>query len=274
MILDPTKIARYVNKANVVTAAWRGLFNALPTKHAVILAMAVAEFETHLGDAGGSWKGERNWGAVHKRSLTHAEASTLSSQGISPMGGDAAVASARAVVSPTAPDEALHVDDSPNGKYFVWFWAFPNHVEAAKKFLSTLIANRPGVRSVIDAGSADDVERAMYQSKYFSGVHKGDDEANIGDYAKNVAAKALAIESALSTAGWDPEHAGQPLEDPATATVLANLAEQKAVEVSRASHGAVPIVLVGLLVGGVGFALMQLARRSSDAPSTEARLAS
>ena len=82
MILDPTKIARYVNKANIVTAAWRGLFSAVPTKHAVILAMAVAEFETHLGDAGGSWKGEHNWGAVHKRSLTQAEAATLSSHSI------------------------------------------------------------------------------------------------------------------------------------------------------------------------------------------------
>jgi hypothetical protein len=52
VILDPTKIARYVNKANIVTAAWRALFGAVPTKHSVILAMAVAEFETHLGDAG------------------------------------------------------------------------------------------------------------------------------------------------------------------------------------------------------------------------------
>ena len=266
MILDPVAIARYVNKANIVTAAWRGLFNVVPTKHAVILAMAVAEFETHLGDAGGSWKGEHNWGAVHKRSLTQAEAATLSSNGIVPTGGDAAVASARAVVAPTAPDEALHVDDSPNGKYFVWFWAFPNHVEAAKKYLTTLIANRPGVRSVIDAGTASDVATAMYQSKYYSGVHKGDDAANISDYAKNVAAKALAIESALSMAGWDPERAGEPLEDPSTVSVLASIAEQKAAQVSRASHGAAPILLLGLVLGGLGFGLMQLAKHT---PATE-----
>lgn len=269
MILDPTKIARYVNKANIVTAAWRALFGVVPTKHAVILAMAVAEFETHLGDAGGSWKGEHNWGAVHKRSLTQAEAAALSSHAISPNGGDAAVASARAVVPQTALDEALHIDDSPNGKYFVWFWAFPNHVEAAKKFLATLILNRPGVRNVIDNGTAGDVARAMYQSKYFSGVHKGDDEANIGDYAKNVATKALAIESALSTAGWDPAHAGPPLEDPSTVSVLAGIAEQKASEVSQASHGAVPVLLLGLLLGGVGFGLMQLARKRPT-PTTEA----
>jgi hypothetical protein len=268
MILDPTKIARYVNKANVVTAAWRSLFNALPTKHAVILSMAVAEFETHLGDAGGSWKGEHNWGAVHKRSLTQAEASTLSSHSIVPTGGEAAVASARSVVTPTAPDEALHIDDSPNGKYFVWFWAFPNHVEAAKKYLTTLIANRPGVKSVIDQGTANDVARAMYQSKYFSGVHKGDDEANINDYAKNVASNALAIESALSMAGWDPAHAGEPLEDPSTAAVLANVAAQRA---SEAAHsGAVPIILAGLLLGGIGFGLVLATRRPSGSPSTEA----
>ncbi len=270
MILDPTKIARYVNKANIVTAAWRALFGAVPTKHSVILAMAVAEFETHLGDAGGSWKGEHNWGAVHKRSLTQAEAGTLSSHSIAPTGGDAAVASARAVVTPTSTDEALHIDDSPNGKYFVWFWAFPNHVEAAKKYLTTLIANRPGVRSVIDGGTAGDVARAMYQSKYFSGVHKGDDEANIGDYAKNVATKALAIESALSEAGWDPARAGEPLDDPSTVSVLANIAEQRAADASHAAHGAVPVILFGLLLGGVGFGLMQLARRSPSAPSTEA----
>ena len=74
MILDPTKIARYVNKANIVTAAWRALFGAVPAKHAVILSMAVAVFETHLGDAGGSWRGEHNWGAVHERSLKQDEA--------------------------------------------------------------------------------------------------------------------------------------------------------------------------------------------------------
>jgi hypothetical protein len=269
VILDPTKIARYVNKANIVTAAWRALFNAVPTKHAVILSMAVAEFETHLGDAGGSWKGEHNWGAVHKRSLTQAEAATLASHSISPS-GDTATASARAVVTPTAPDEALHVDDSPNGKYFVWFWAFPTHVEAAKKYLTTLIANRPGVRGVIDGGTAGDVATAMYQSKYFSGVHKGDDAANISDYAKNVATKALAIESALSEAGWDPEHAGPPLDDPSTVSVLASIAEQRAAQVSQATHGAAPIILIGLLLGGVGLGLMQLARRRSPAPSTEA----
>jgi len=270
VILDPIKIARYVNKANVVTAAWRTLFGSTPSKHAVILAMAVAEFETRLGDAGGSWKGEHNWGAVHKRGLTAAEGAVLSSHNISPTGGEAAVASARAVLKATGPDEALHIDDGPTGKYFVWFWAFPNDVEAAKKFLSTLIANRPGVRAVIDAGTAGDVARAMYQSKYFTGVHKGDgaDEANIGDYAKNVAAKALPIESALSMAGWDPAHAGEPLEDPSTATVLAHIAEQKASEVSQATHGAVPFILLGLLLGGVGFGLMQLARKSP--PATEA----
>ena len=43
MILDPTKIARYVNKANIVTAAWRALFGAVPTKHSVILAMSVGQ---------------------------------------------------------------------------------------------------------------------------------------------------------------------------------------------------------------------------------------
>jgi hypothetical protein len=264
VILDPTKVARYVNKANVVTAAWRALFGSAPTKHAVILAMAVAEFETHLGDAGGSWKGEHNWGAVHKRSLTQAESQALASHSIVPTGGEAAVASARAIVSPTALDEALHIDDSPNGKYFVWFWAFPNHVEAAKKYLTTLIANRAGVRSVIDQGTANDVARAMYQSKYFSGVHKGDDEANIADYAKNVASNALAIESALSMAGWDPAHAGEPLEDPSTATVLANVAAQRASEAAHSS--ALPIVLAGLLLGGVGLGLVQVARKRSPTP--------
>ncbi len=261
MTLDPVAIARYVNKANIVTAAWRGLFGAEPSKHAVVLAMAVAEFETHLGDAGGTWKGEHNWGAVHKRSLTHAEAAKLASSGLSPTGGDAALLSARAALPPTAPDEALHIDDSPNGKYFVWFYAFPNHVEAAKKYLTTLVASRPGVRSVIDAGTAGDVATAMYQSHYYSGVHKGDDAANIADYAKNVAAKALAIESALAMAGWDPERAGEPLDDPSTVSVLASLAEQKAAQVPRASRAAAPLLLVGLVLGGVGFGLMQLAKR-------------
>ena len=152
----------------------------------------------------------------------------------------------------TSPDEALHIDDSPTGKYFVWFWAFPTDIEAAKKFLATLIGNRPGVRAVIDQGTAGDVARAMYQSKYFTGVHKGDDEANIGDYAKNVAAKALPIESALSLAGWEPEHAGPALEDPSTVRVLANVAEERVSEVVHRSHGFGTVLLAGLVIGTLG----------------------
>ena len=250
MILDPVAIARYVNKANVVTAAWKSLFNAVPTKHAVILSMGVAEFETHLGDAGGSWKGEHNWGAVHKRSLTTAEAAVLHAQGVQASTGEPAVAKARALLAPTAPDEALHIDDSPTGKYFVWFYAFPNDVEAAKKFLQTLVGNRPAVRAVIDQGTPADVARAMYQTKYFTGVHKNDDEANIGDYARNVAAKVQTIESALSMAGWDTGHAQAPLEDPSTVRVLTNIAEE------RASRNVVPLVAIGgLMFGGLALAL-------------------
>jgi hypothetical protein len=270
MILDPVAVARYVNKANVVAAAWRSLFNVAPQKHAVILAMAVAEFETHLGDAGGTWKGEHNWGAVHKRSLTSAEASALSTRGISPNGGEAAVTAARGVIAPTATDEALHIDDSPTGKYFVWFFAFPSDVEAAKKFLQTLIANRPGVRAVIDQGTAADVARAMYVSKYFTGVHKNDSEANIADYAKNVSAKAQAIESALSLAGWEPSHAGAPLEDPSTARILANVVEERA---SRATHGFGPVVAIGAVVlSGVAllFSIQARANRAALAPGRAA----
>jgi hypothetical protein len=271
-MIGPSDIARYVNKANVVTAAWRSLFNVVPSRPAVILAMAVAEFETHLGDAGGTWKGEHNWGAVHKRGLTSAESSALSSHGISPNGGEASVKAARAILAPTAPDEALHIDDSPHGKYFVWFYAFPSDVEAAKKFLTTLIANRPVVRSVIDQGTAADVARAMYDSKYYTGVHK-DAASNVADYAKNVAAKASTIESALSLAGWNPGHAGTPLDDPSTTRVLVNVAEDRAKEIVDAaeqrSHGFAPILAIGAALGGVALLLALHARVS--VPESETR---
>jgi hypothetical protein len=63
--VTPAQIERYQRKARAVVEAWTGLFGAPPSMRAVVRAMCVAEFETHLGDARGSWAGEHNWGAIH-----------------------------------------------------------------------------------------------------------------------------------------------------------------------------------------------------------------
>jgi hypothetical protein len=277
-VISPTAVTRYVNKANVVTAAWKQLFGAAPPALAVMLAMAVAEFETHMGDAGGTWQGEHNWGAVHKRSLTAAEAAKIKEAGISPSGGEDAVRRARALLAPTSPNEALHVDNSPNGYYFVWFWAFPTDVDAAKKFLQVLVGQRPEVRTLLEhEGSAADVARAMYKSKYYSGVHS-DPEANITDYARAVAAKLEPIRAALSLMGWTPAKADAPLEAPSPIAVLKEVATDRAVDIVREIGSSAPqdsiaaLGALGILLGlGVLLTSLSTHKRTRDAAAQVGR---
>src|SRR6201992_3098470 len=117
--MTPEQIARYQVKAATVAAAWTRALTEPPTRHALILAMAVADFETRLGDAGGTWRGEHNWGAIHKRGVTSEELAVLLGHGIHPT-GDEALRAARRLLTP-GPNEALHIDKNHIGSYFVWF---------------------------------------------------------------------------------------------------------------------------------------------------------
>jgi hypothetical protein len=94
---------------------------------------------------------------------------------------------------PAAPDEELHRDSSPHGgSYFAWYWAFPDELSAARKFLSVLVAKRPGVRAIIDRASPEELARAMYASRYFEGYSK-DPETNVRQYAAAIASRRNAL---------------------------------------------------------------------------------
>lgn len=197
--MSPEQVTRYQTKAGIVAEAWQRLLHEAPTRHALVLAMAVADFETRLGDAGGTWRGEHNWGAVHKRSLTSNELATLLAHGVYPT-GDEALLTARGLLSAGA-NEALHIDKNSVGPYFVWFWAFDNDVDAAAKFLEVLVRNRPSVRAVIDTGSPTELAAAMYASRYYEGTNS-DPRENIRAYAARIEDYAARVASAL--VGWPP----------------------------------------------------------------------
>jgi hypothetical protein len=192
--MTPEQITRYQRKAAVAANAWQRTLGEAPTRHALILALAVADLETGLGNVRG-----HNWGFVHKRSMTPEEASILLGHGIYPTGSDA-LATARGLLAPSqGASEELFIDDGPIGRYFVWVWAFPSDVEAAAKFLEVLVANRLGVRAVIDTASPLALASAMYASKYFEGTNR-DPAANVRAYGARIAEHATRIEGAL--AGW------------------------------------------------------------------------
>jgi len=202
--MSPDQIARYQQKASIVAAAWQQLLGEAPTRHALVLAMAVADFETRLGDAGGTWRGEHNWGAIHKRSLTSDELAILLGHGVYPTGDDA-LRTARGLLT-AGPNEALHIDKNSVGPYFVWFWAFDNDVDGAAKYLEILVRKRPAVRAVIDTASPTELAAAMYASHYYEGT-SSDARESIRAYAARIEEYVARVESALT--GW-PSSASAP----------------------------------------------------------------
>jgi hypothetical protein len=192
--MNPESIERYQRKAAIVAAAWQKVLGEAPTRHALVLAMAVAEFETRLGDATGTWRGEHNWGAIHKRALTPEEASVLMGHGIYATGDDA-LRTARGLLI-AGPNEALHIDKGRSGPYFAWFWAFDNDTDGAAKFLDVLVRRRAPVRLIIDSASTTELAAAMYSTHYFEGTSSEPGE-NIRAYAARLEAYVPRIETAL-----------------------------------------------------------------------------
>lgn len=233
--MSPDQIARYRSKAATAAAAWHQTLGEAPTRHALILAMAVADLETGLGNIRG-----HNWGSVHKRTLNEAESSILLGHGVYPTGNDA-LATARGLFAPTqAPDELLVIDTSPIGPYFVWIWSFTSDLDAASKFLSILVGNRPPVRAIIDSASPTSLAAAMYATRYFEGTSK-DPRENIRAYAGHIETCAARIESALL--GWPPS----------SATANAPAAPAPPLQERRAGLG---WWLAGIAALGIGVALI------------------
>ncbi len=195
--MTPDSITRYQSKGHVVLSAWRSLLGDTPSIRALARVMAIAEFESRLGDARG-WANEHNWGAIKKRGLSALEDATLRGHGITPDGSDAAVVAARALLH-GAPDEALHTDRSPGkGPHFAWFWSFASDADAARKFLQVLLLQRPHVRAALDNQDVTDVARAMFVSHYYEGDSTDDPEANIRAYAAHVRSYETLIANAFS----------------------------------------------------------------------------
>jgi hypothetical protein len=195
---QPDPVARIRAKALALVTAWRRVLGETPSMNAVRLVLSVAELETRMGDAWGP--GEHNWGGTQKRGLSAAERQVLATNGISADGGKDAVRRARELLAP-GPNEALHRDYSPaGGWYFVWFWSFPNDVDAAVNFVEILVRRRPTVRAILDRTSPHDLAAAMYATHYYEGHHAGDPAANIADYANGLARVGAPITQAL--VGW------------------------------------------------------------------------
>jgi hypothetical protein len=211
--MTPDEIARYQRKAGVVASAWQRVLAEAPTRHALILVMAVADFETRLGDAGGTWRGEHNWGAIHKRSLSPEEASILLGHGVYPTSDDT-LRTARGLLT-AGPNEALHIDKGTIGPYFAWFWAFDGDVDGAAKYLEILVRNRATVRAIIDRASPTELAAAMYASRSFEGTSK-DPRENIRAYASRIEERAARVESALL--GWPPGALPLPAAPPVAET--------------------------------------------------------
>lgn len=235
--------ARYLAMANAAIGAWRSLFGTTPTKHAIVLVLAVAEHET----PGGGPKGAHNWGGVKKRPLSPGEAALLAAHGVRAADGPSAVAAARALLS-AGPDEILYRDSSPEGWHFAWFWRSDTEERAARRLLQTLVAARPKVRAILDGATPLELARAMYETRYYTGTST-DAETNVRTYAAALEGHVARIAAALPHWITTPWPAGPELgEAPPTLPALGGRARPP-----RAPSAAPILVLFGVV--GLGLAL-------------------
>lgn len=203
-------------KASSATAAWRQLHGgALPSVGELVTSMAPAMHETVLGDAGGVWTGEDNWGATTERTLSKDEQSTLDAAGVKPApygsSGKAineSVNAARYALKRRGKRwKGLHWDSRPvqggNVSYFTFFFVPADDVAGAAYYLRALL--RGGAPDAVSNGDLDALAAAMYANRYYTGFHQ-DPESNIADYAKALHAVAPTIAAALS--GFDPANPG------------------------------------------------------------------
>jgi hypothetical protein len=209
--------ARIRQKADAARAAWRLVLGGEPSENALVLALAVADRETRMGDA---WPGEHNWGWLHRRSLSAAERNTLSSSGLDVDSAKASQLSRARALLVAGPGEALHIDTGPDAPYYVWTYAFPTDAEGAAKFLEVLVKKRPAVAAILDSATPLELARAMYGTpgnRYFTG-NSHDDATNVRAYAAHIASHAEPIALALEGAPPGPSPA-KPSSD-ALAVVL------------------------------------------------------
>lgn len=194
---------RHVSKALSVVRAYQTITKTLPSKNAVLMILAVGQFETQCGDA---WGNSGNWGAIQRRGMTDIEKAIVKSGG---------------KPSPRDPFEILKGDSSPiTGKYQIWFWQFPSGVTypvaqlagddaGAWKLINTLFSERPGkpsVRAMIDSATEATLAATMYARGYYEGFHDPrtptGKQDNIDAYAAGLVRAIAPFKVDLE--GWEP----------------------------------------------------------------------
>lgn len=176
--------ARWIQKADALTAGWLATLGVLPPKCAIRLALCPAQHETRCGDA---WPNEFNWGATTLRSLNDEELAVVKGAGLIATVGaghetiaDAAMVALRAS-GLSLPPATIHCDSRPgNAKkgepktvpYFTWFASFPDDAHGAAYFVKLLAgAKHPNTRAVLErVGSLPrDLAQAQYNAGYYTG---------------------------------------------------------------------------------------------------------
>ncbi len=184
-------MSRWSDKADIFSAAYVQVFKALPTKQGVLLALAVAEWETGCGD-----RLHGNWGGTISGQVSDADRAILQAAGVSPGNPQDLVKAQSLLIPPT--HAVLGTDTSAqSGPYWIWWYMPATPVDGAIYFVRVLIQQRPTCSSVLadPNGTLDELARAMYATHYFLGtfnshsaqvVYAGKtmtgDEANIESY--------------------------------------------------------------------------------------------
>ena len=205
------EIQRWYTKANGFVEAWQVELatDQAPMKNTVVLALSVAQLETKCGDV---WPGVHNWGAVQARVPNDKERLVLKSIPPHPRNTAKGQEALRAAVERKEivafPGGSLQVDSSPGkGYYWVFFAAFPDDAQGARRFVHVLTARTPRWTALVNPYCTEqELAAAMYQTGYYEGTNDpGTPEgkqANINQYASAMRSWTPSIRKAL--AAWYP----------------------------------------------------------------------
>jgi len=202
---------RWLNKADIFASAYVEVFKTLPSKHAVLFALAVAEWETGCGD-----RLHGNWGGTISGQLSASDRAVLLAAGVSPS-IPADLAKAQSLLTPP-PHAVLGTDTSAqSGPYWIWWYLPATPVDGAVYFVNVLVKQRPTCAVVLadPNGTLDELVRAMYATHYFLGTFNPHadqvtyagktmtgDEANIESYRDHLLVLEPGIVASLSS--WQP----------------------------------------------------------------------
>ena len=202
---------RWVTKADALVSGYLRTMGSAPSKHAVILALCVAEFETRCGDAASG-----NWGGTTAAQLTPEERGRLRAADLSPSNPSDLVP-ARALLGEKS-GKILGQDSDPRaGWYWIWFYHPSTPADGAAYFVRVLVHQRPTCQAILedDDGTLEQLARAMYATHYYSGRfdpharsvtydnrQMSGDEADIESYRDNLIRIMPGIVTSL--ANWAP----------------------------------------------------------------------